>query len=376
MSNTWIELDIGVFRDNLDRIRAALRPGAQLILVVKARAYGHGLPLVARTAWDGGVRWFVVSHLDEARELRQVLPAARILLLGAVTPEMIPLLNGRRITPVLIAPEQGRAIAEILVRSGQTMGCHVKVDTGMGRFGFDWATAAREILELRRIGGLAIEGLCTHFASAGLRGDDFAAEQARRFEGVVEACRAGGLAVPFRHIANSAAFGSRPEWDYEGVRCGILAYGYGGRPGHRAMTRPFLQWKTTVVQVRPVPAGFPVSYLSTHRTEAPTVLATLNVGYSDGFSRLLSNGGRVLLGGRRVPVVGRVTMNFTTVDAGPGASVRPGDEAVLLGRQGEEFIGADELARWCKTIPYEILTNIRSSVRPDDDARRQACFDW
>jgi alanine racemase len=245
----------------------------------------------------------------------------------------------------------------------------------MGRFGFDWPTAAQEILDLHRRGGVVIEGICTHFASAGRKGDDFAEEQARRFVTVIEACRVGGLQIPFRHVANSAAFNSRPDWDFEGVRCGILAYGYGGRPDSRAQTRPFLQWKTTVVQVRSVPAQYPVGYLSTHRTERPTILATLNVGYADGFSRLLSNGGRVLIGGRRVPVVGRVSMNFTTVDVGSDAAVRSGDEVVLLGRQGDDAIGADELARWCKTIPYEILTSIRSVVRSAEDTRRQTVFE-
>ena len=370
MSNTWIELDVSIFCENLRRIRAAAPPAAQLILVVKSRAYGHGLPFISRAAWDCGVRWFVVSHFDEARELRQILPAARILLLGAVVPDMLPILAGRGITPVLIAPEQGPVIAEALGGSGRKLVCHIKVDTGMGRFGFDWIHAAREILELQRAGVLTIEGICTHFASAGRKTDGFAEEQARRFAAVVDACRAGGLQIPFRHVANSAAFITRPEWDFEGIRCGILAYGYGGRPDSRAQTRPFLQWKTTVVQVRSVPAGFPVGYLSTHRTERPTVLATLNMGYADGFSRLLSNGGRVLIGGRRVPVVGRVSMNFTTVDVGSDSGVRPGDEVVLLGRQGSESIGADELARWCKTIPYDILTSIRAGVRESGDTRQ------
>jgi alanine racemase len=375
MNNTWIELDVSIFCDNLRQIRAAAHPASQVILVIKARAYGHGLPLIARSAWECGVRRFIVSHLEEARELRQVLPAARILLLGAVSAEMIPFLVSREITPVLIAPEQGAEMSQALIRAGQKMTCHVKVDTGMGRFGFDWAIAAREILTLHRTGVFAIEGLCTHFASAGRKGDAFAEEQARRFATVMDACRAEGLQIPFRHVANSAAFNTRPDWDYEGIRCGILAYGYGGRPERRVQTRPFLQWKTTVVQVRAVPRDYPVGYLSTHRTERPTVLATLNVGYADGFSRLLSNGGRVLIGGRRVPVVGRVSMNFTTVDVGPGSTVRPGDEVVLLGRQGDDAIGADELARWCKTIPYEILTNIRSAVRPVGDGRRQTVFE-
>ena len=163
--------------------------------------------------------------------------------------------------------------------------------------------------------------------------------------------------------ANSAAFAGHPQWDLDGVRMGILSYGYGGRlMGLRTSTRPFLQWKTRVVQVKTVPAGFPVGYLSTHVTTATTRLATIDVGYSDGFSRLMSNKGCVLLGGCRAPVVGRVTMNFTTVDIGPQGGAREGDEVVLIGQQGSEAVWADELSRWCQTIPYEILTNIRSDA--------------
>jgi alanine racemase len=147
----------------------------------------------------------------------------------------------------------------------------------------------------------------------------------------------------------------------DGVRLGILTYGYGGRQaGARIRTRPFLQWKTRVVQIKHVPRGFPVSYLSTHVTTEPTTLATIDVGYSDGFSRLMSNKGEVLVGGRRAKVVGRVTMNFTVIDIGSQGGVREGDEVVLIGEQGGESIWADELAGWCQTISYEVLTGIRS----------------
>jgi alanine racemase len=243
-----------------------------------------------------------------------------------------------------------------------TLRCHAKVDTGMGRLGFAWEEAAAALARLVREGGLRVEGLCTHFASGGRAGPgSFAEEQARRFRAVAEQCAARGLAIPFRHIANSAAFLARPDWDLDGVRLGIVAYGYGNRQDRRAVrTRPFLQWKTRVVQVRRVPAGSPVGYSSTHVTPAATQLAVIDVGYSDGYARLLSNKGCVLVGGRRAPVVGRVTMNFTTVDVGPDATVRDGDEAVLIGTQGGASVWADELARQAQTIPYEILTGIRS----------------
>lgn len=365
--NAWVEIDTKVLRRNLDAVRAALKPGTGIILVVKANAYGHGMGTVAAAASECGVKGFLVARLDEALALRARLPLANILLLGAVWPADVHELHRHRILPVLVSEEQARAISEAVVAQGlPPLACHLKIDTGMGRFGIHWEGAVDAIGRLRAMGGLALRGVCMHFASAGKPGDAFALMQARRFEEVVARVGVPGEVPLLRHVANSAAFLSHDEWDMDAVRLGILAYGYGGRSVQgRARTEPFLQWKTRVVQVKRVPAGFPVGYLSTHVTSEPTWLATIDVGYSDGFPRLMSNKGHVLAGGRRARVVGRVTMNFTTVDVGPEPGVREGDEVVLIGRQGAESLWADELARWCQTIPYEILTNIRSEPRPD-----------
>lgn len=361
--NAWIELDFGVLRANLASIRRALAPGAELIQVVKANAYGHGLPAVARHAHAEGVRWFLVARLDEALAVRTILPDAGILLLGAVWPSDLPVLHARQIVPVLVSAEQAAALAMEARRLSLRIPCHVKIDTGMGRFGLDWQTVVGTLGTLRNEGGLDIRGLCMHFASADRHADSFAGVQAGRFAEVEQACRAQGWTGLFRHVSNSAAFMAHPEWHMDGVRLGILTYGY-AEPQARAQaqvcTRPFLQWKTRVVQVKRVPAGFPVSYLSTHVTLEPTWLATIDAGYADGLSRLMSNRGQVLVGGRRARMVGRVTMNFTTVDVGPQGGVQAGDEVVLIGAQGQETLWAGELARWCETIPYEILTSIRS----------------
>lgn len=348
-------------RQNLRNLKGALTGGAQIVLVVKANAYGHGMTVVARQARALGISWFLVSRLDEAVELRGALPDGHILLLGALWPTDIGELLASRITPVLVSEEQAMALAAEARRQGVTLGCHAKIDTGMGRLGFAWHVAAPLLAKLSAAGGVVIEGISTHFASAGRASDPFAALQEERFRQVLADCEQCGLRGLFRHISNSAAFVTQSPWDLDGVRLGIVMYGYGGR-GKRAVTRPFLHWKTRVVQVKPVAAGFPVGYLSTHVTTAPTWLATVDVGYSDGYSRLLSNKGCVLVGGRRAPVVGRVTMNFISVDVGPQGGVHPGDEVVLIGRQGNESLWADELARLCETIPYEILTSIRSDA--------------
>ena len=346
---------------NIAAMKTTLAGAAEIIQVVKANAYGHGLQVVSNKAFECGVRWFLVARMDEAMALRAVLPDAHILLLGAVWSSDVPELMKSRIIPVLICEEQAVQLAETARRSGEPLVCHVKIDTGMGRFGIPWDGAPVLLSRLQREGGLDIRGICMHFASAGKVGDLFAAVQASRFNQVVEGCRAFGMDKLFKHVANSAAFVAHPELDFDGVRVGILAYGYGGRRSDsRVHTSPFLQWKTRVLQVKQVPAGFPVGYLSTHITQEPTWLATIDVGYSDGLSRLMSNKGHVLVGGRRAKVVGRVTMNFTIVDVGPMGGVKAGDEVVLIGTQGNEVLWADELARWCQTIPYEILTNIRS----------------
>ena len=359
--NAWIELNLETLCHNLAAVRSALSASSQIILVVKANAYGHGMTVIAAKAFECGVRWFLVATLEEATTLREVVPEANILLLGAVWAADVPEISRCRIIPVLVDEAQALELAGTALHLGLKLACHVKIDTGMGRLGLSWEDAAARLAVLRENGGLEIRGLCTHFASAGRAGDAFAAIQEARFRHVVAECGKRGLTGLFTHAANSAAFSTRPALDLDGVRLGIVVYGYGGRVGvARVETHPLLQWKTRVLQIKQVPAGFPVGYLSTHVTTTPTCLATIDVGYSDGYSRLMSNKGYVLVGGRRAKVVGRVTMNFTTVDVGPQGGVSPGDEVVLMGTQNGETLWADEVARWCQTIPYEILTNIRN----------------
>jgi len=362
--NAWVELDLELLCQNLRAMQSALPVATELILVVKANAYGHGITAVSRKAFECGVRGFFVATLDEAISVRAVLPDAMILLLGAVWSADLPEVVRHRILPVLVSAEQARELAETARQAGLVLPCHVKVDTGMGRLGWPWEHAAEQMAEIIHLGGLDVRGICMHFASAGRPSDVFVKMQTERFQTVLSGCTARGLPRLFAHSANSAAFSSHPELDMDGVRLGILAYGYGGRNGAtRVRTRPLLQWKTRVIQVKQVSAGFPVGYLSTHVTPDSTCLATIDVGYADGLSRLMSNKGYVLVGGRRAKVVGRVTMNFTIVDVGSGSRVKPGDEVVLIGEQGTESLWADEVARWCATIPYEILTNIRSETR-------------
>lgn len=363
MGPSWVEVDLKVLRGNLRNIRTALGKGTEPVLVVKADAYGHGAAAVVACAAAEGVRWFAAVYAAEAAAIRRAAPKSSIVLLGPADAPDVPALLRDRARPVVVDLEQGRALSAEARRRKRRIAAHLKIDTGMGRLGIPWDQAPAVAAELLREPGLRIEGICTHFARVETGEQDPAAVQARRFFEAAEAIeRAAGRRL-FRHVSSSRAALLHPEWDLDGVRPGILAYGYGASdPAGRIHTTPILQWKTRVVQVRAVPRDFPVGYYGTYVTPAATTLAVVAAGYADGYLRTLSNRSQVLIGGRRCRVVGRVSMNWIVADAGPYARVARGDEVVLIGRQGNQEIWADELATLCRTIPYEILTGIRASI--------------
>lgn len=361
---SWVEVDLAAVRANVHAMRAALTPGAELIAVVKADAYGHGAAAVARAALAEGVRHFAVIHAREALELRAALPTAEILLMGPTAPTFAAPAISERITLAVVDLEHARALDAAAGAAGGRLAVHAKVDTGMGRLGFHWETAVADAAALCSLPHLEVTGVFTHFARVEGGADDPARRQMERFLPIAAAFEARARRRLLRHASNSAAFLRHPDWDLEAVRPGIALYGYlPPEPRPRFRVRPVLRWKTRVLQVRRVPAGFPVGYDSTYVTPAPTTLALLGVGYSDGYPRALSGRGVVLIGGRRCPLRGRVSMNWIAADAGPDARIAVGDEAVLIGRQGTAEIGADELARLADTISYELLTNQRAAVR-------------
>jgi alanine racemase len=359
VEHSWVEINLGRLRKNIRSIKVAVSPGTEVIFVVKANAYGHGLLPVARVAAEEGIRWFAVAYLESAVALRAAVPDANLLVLGYVSPQSIDVLLEKRIFPVVTDLEHGLALAAAARERGKVLDVHLKVDTGMGRLGVQWDEVAGAVEKLMEVGGLNWVGVCSHFAKVEPDSPTNAGRQAERFEVALEAMPPG----VFRHLSSSRAALYFPEWDYDGVRQGIDLYGYGAAdPEGRFLTAPVLEWKTRVVQVKKVPANFPVGYYGTHITEYPTTIATVAIGYADGYNRQLSNRGDVLIGGRRCAVVGRVSMNWITVDAGPDAEIQVGDEVTLIGRQGQEEIWANELSQICRTIPYEILTSINSSL--------------
>jgi alanine racemase len=240
-----------------------------------------------------------------------------------------------------------------------TLPVHFKIDTGMGRLGIQWDDVETTVPELLKSGGIEPTGVCSHFATVNPQSPNDAINQVNRFKHAL-------LFLPnnlFRHFSSSRAAFYFPEWDFSGIRQGISLYGYGTEdPKGRFRTEPILQWKTRIIQIKSVPAGYRVGYVGTHTTEYPTRLAVIAVGYADGYNRALSNRGDVLVRGKRCAVVGRVSMNWVTVDLGPDLPAEVGDEVVLIGEQGKDAIWASELSRICRTIPYEILPSINASI--------------
>ncbi len=359
MQHSWVEVDLRRLKDNIRALRSSVPVETTVLFVVKADAYGHGLVPVAKAAAEEGINWFAVAFLDEALKIRAVLPDVHILVLGLVLPEHVGELLEKRIIPVVTCLEHGLAMAEAARAKGKTLPVHLKVDTGMGRLGVQWNEVAETVKTLDEAGGLELLGVCSHFARVEPDQPDHASAQALKFDEALKHLPAN----VFKHLSSSRAALYFPGWDLDGIRQGIVLYGYGANdPKGRFQTKPILQWKARVVQVKKVPADFAVGYYGTYRTEYPTQIATVAVGYADGYNRALSNKGDVLIGGRRCAVVGRVSMNWITVDVGPDSKVNVGDEVVLIGEQGEEAVWADELSKICRTIAYEILTSIHAAL--------------
>jgi alanine racemase len=363
----WAEVDLSALRGNLAWIRHRLGAQSKIVTVVKADAYGHGLKQIAALLMQSGTDIFGVANLTEAESIRSVGRGWPILMLGACLPHEVTLAVRDGVRPTISSLEEARAFETAAARTKKTVVVHVKVDTGMGRLGVTSSRAVELVREIAALPHLKIEGIYTHYSSAE---DDreFSRAQRLRFEKVVEELRASKRLPPLIHANNSAALLHEPESLYNVARPGLLVYGIvpPGRRRSKAALRehlhPALSLKSRVSLVKEIEKGTPLSYGGTFTASKRLRVATLTVGYGDGFPRAASNCAEVLVGGRRCPVLGRVTMDQTLVDVSKVEKVESGDEAVLIGRQGRGEITATELATWSETVPWEILTGITYRV--------------
>ncbi|MCJ7499980.1 alanine racemase, partial [bacterium] len=337
----WIDIDLAALRSNFHLVGNHLEGTPPILAVVKANAYGHGAVPVSRTLLEEGVSILGVATVDEARELRQGGIQGRILILGRMVQADIPAALRWHTEITLQHPDMARWVSEAAISKGVTVPVHLKVDTGMTRLGFYWETAFEEILKVLELPGLDLCCFYTHFANADLGDREFTQKQIHRFEELQLKLKATGVKV-CHHISNSAAIltGQTPEGC--GARPGIMLYGSspsGNIPSEEL--RPVLSWKCRVLQIKEVPEGTGISYGHDFITTRPSRIATISVGYADGYLRCLTNRGQVLIGGKRAPVVGRVTMDMTMVDVTDlPEEINIGDEVVVLGPQGEDNISA------------------------------------
>lgn len=359
---TVARVDLEAIRHN---VRALTPPGAELMAVVKADGYGHGDVRVATAALEAGATWLGVALVEEGVRLRDHGLGGPVLVLSEVPPGAEREALARGLTPTLYTDRGLEAVAAASGELGRPAGVHVKVDTGMHRVGRppnEVAAFARRVLAA----GLELDGVWTHLARSEETDDPTTIEQLKAFLEVVDDLEAAGIHPRYRHAANSAATIGWPETHLDLVRVGIAMYGISPGPAldGRVDLRPAMSLRSRVSFAKRLPAGEAVSYGHRYRLERDSTIATVPVGYADGYLRALSNVGRVLIRGRLHPVAGAVTMDQLLVDCGEDP-VEVGDEVVLFGRQGSEQIRAEEVAAWAGTIGYEVVCAVGQRVPRD-----------
>ena len=356
----WAEIDLDALTSNLRRVRELAGATKGVMAIVKANAYGHGAVPIAWHLASQGVSALGVGDSEEAMELRRAGISIPILVLGTIIPGELSDVVDHDIAVTVHSSERVRRLEREARRAGRPVSVHLKVDTGMGRLGCAPGIAIEIAQLIRATEFLRFDGLCTHFASA--TDAQMTAIQVRRFDEVSRAIEAAGIPLPPRHASASGAVLQRVATHLDMVRPGMMLYGLSPAPPLQDGLQPILTLKTQVIFLKDFEAGAPVGYEGTHVTKRRTRVATLPVGYNDGYPWRLSNCGEVLVRGHRAPVVGRISMDYLMVDVGrvPGASV--GDEVVLVGASGDERVTVRELADRAGTIPYEILTRLGKRV--------------
>lgn len=361
---TWVEVDLDRFGRNLAAIRAAIGPAPGILLVVKADAYGHGAVEIARAALSHNVSMLGVATLHEGIELRSSgIEAPIVILSPSLTGEIDEIIE-HRLTPCVSTLEFAHQLSKRCAARDTTGALHVEVDTGMGRTGVSDSDAEEFIERVAALPSLRLEGVFTHFPDADSGNTFFAEEQLRRYREILDSLVRRGIDVPIRHVANSAGVLGVSGSALDMVRTGILAYGHypSDRVPRTVEVEGIMTFKSRVAQLRAVPAGRYISYARTYRTARPTRVAVLPVGYGHGYPWLLGNRGEVLIRGRRAPIIGRVTMDLTMVDATEIPGIELGDEVVLFGEQDRARIDLTEVAERAETIPYEILCSMGKRV--------------
>ncbi|HEY3756473.1 MAG TPA: alanine racemase [Opitutaceae bacterium] len=361
----WAEIDLAALERNLRLIRRSLPPGMRYVAVVKADAYGHGMPQTAVRLMHAGADLFAVANVSEAAALRELGPGWPILLLSPLLAEEDPYLPAYDLAATVSSIDEVARFNAVAAAAKKAVSVHLKIDTGMGRLGVWHAEAPELYRAIRTAPGLNLAGIFTHYASSE-EDPEFTAGQRRRFLAALERFPGLDPSRLFIHADNSAGLetmtGAAP---FNAVRIGLLQFGVLPHPRSllaAVRTEPVFSFRTRIGLAKPLPAGTTISYGRTHTLRRDSRIAVLCAGYADGLPRSLSNRAQVLIRGARCPVLGRITMDQTVVDVTDVPGAASGDEAVLVGRQGAEEISLGEFSAWADTIPWETLCSVTKRV--------------
>ncbi|SHF77628.1 alanine racemase [Caldanaerobius fijiensis DSM 17918] len=360
----WAEVNLDNIRYNLRKVRESLNKGVEIIAVVKADAYGHGAVQVSRVLVDEGVKYLAVAILDEAIELRENGIDVPILILGYTPEDQLKYVVEYDISQTVFDLNYVRRISqEATIRHKKTK-IHVKIDTGMGRIGYtDYERARQEIRQMASLPGIQVEGIFTHFAAADERDKTYTYKQYELFRNLVDDLEKE-IEIPLRHVSNSAAILDLPEMELDAVRPGIILYGHypSDEVSKSIPLRPAMSLKSKVIHVKSVEPGAYISYGRRFKTRRKSVIATVPIGYADGFTRMLTGKARVLIKGQFAPVVGTICMDQMMVDVTDVEGVRMGEEVVLFGMSGNSTLPVEEIADKLGTINYEVLCMVGKRV--------------
>ncbi len=359
----WVEIDVGALQHNVQQLAQYLRPGTDLMAVVKADAYGHGAVTVAQVALSAGARWLGVATVPEGVELREAGIKAPILIMGAVNSrEEVEAIAQWRLQPTLVSPKQALVFSDTLeYLQASPLPVHLKLDTGMSRLGFPWQQAAEFVQFVQRVPHLHISSVYSHLATADDPDSTILRQQHQRYEAAIAQLTGHSQPLPKRHLANSAATLAYPDLHYDMVRVGLALHGLYPAPhmGDRVTLRPVMQVKARITHLQEIQPGTGVSYGHTFVADRPMRIAVVGIGYADGVPRALSNQMSVLINGQTAAQIGNITMDQLMIDVTHVSNLQEGSVVTLLGHEGEHTITADHWAAMIGTISWEILCSFK-----------------
>ena len=353
----WLEINLDAIAHNVKKIRQIVGKNTQIIAVVKANAYGHGAIEVSETLLKNGVTMLGVGVIEEGIVLREAGIKAPILICGLTTNEQLESLVMYNLTATVCDLRAVRILSRIASEKKKKARIHVKIDTGMGRLGIPSEDTLNFVKKISLMENIEIEGIFTHFAATNEEDGNYTRKQFEKYKKALLELERGGINIPLKHVANSTTILNSYRFHLNAVRPGVIVYGLFPSPRTKQIVqlRPAAEFKTKIIFLKEVPAGKSIGYGRTYTTTKPTRIATLPVGYADGYSWLLSNKGEVLVRGERAPIIGRICMDLCMIDVTHIGGVQTGDEIVLWGKQGSEMISAEEVAQKIGSIVYEVI---------------------